>query len=57
MAKKIPQVKITLTTDYLYTTEFLYELAAQIENYAPFENLHTCHGNATIEWPEEAYEE
>lgn len=55
---KTPQVKLTIVTDYLFTAEFLRELACQVEDYgAEFSQLETYHGCAEINWPEEAYED
>lgn len=58
MAKRIPQVRITITTDLWYSAEFLHELAGQIDNYGTdCDRLETYHGIAKVEWPDEAYEE
>lgn len=56
---KTPQVKLTITTDYLYTADFLRQLASEIENSGPVLILNTSsrHGQAKIKWPKEASED
>ena len=53
-----PQVTITITTDYLYTAEFLRDLACAIEDeMTDLDTYETGQGCAEITWPDEAYED
>ena len=46
------QVRITITTDYGYTADFLRTLANAIEEGDEMDMYETYRGVADIEWPE-----